>query len=81
MDDYELGYKPRQHHRKPERLLKEMGHHPYRAKQPNGWSDYSVDWLSPELIIRRLVYGAKSYYDMKPKNRNPEFYEKIVMNN
>ena len=81
MDDYELGYKPRQHHRKPERLLKEMGHHPYRAKQPNGWSDYSVDWLSPELIIRRLVYGAKSYYDMKPKNRNPEFYEKIVMKN
>ena len=38
-----------------------MGHHPYRAKQPNGWSDHSDDWISPELLIRRLVYAKASY--------------------
>ena len=81
MDNYDLGYIPRQEQRRPEKLLKEMGHHPYRAKQPNGWSDYTADWLSPELLIRRLVYGRNSYYEMKLENRNFDFYEKIISKN
>ena len=62
-------------------MLKEMGHQPYRAKQPNGRSDISVDWMSPELLIRRLVYGSKSYYEMNANDRNENFYEKLVMKN
>ena len=59
MDKYVLGSKPTKSQRQPEKLLKELGHHPYRAKQPNGWSDISIDWLSPELLIRRLVLQKK----------------------
>ena len=59
MDKYELGktYKKNKDHLSE--ILRNIGHHPYRAKQPNGWSDHSDDWISPELLIRRLVY-AKS---------------------
>ena len=81
MDDYKLGFEPSRIQRSPEKMLKEMGHHPYRAKQPNGWSDISVDWMSPELLIRRLVYGSKSYYEMNANDRNENFYEKLVMKN
>ena len=46
-----------------------------------GWSDYSDDWLSPELLIRRLVYADRSYAFTKPKNDNKEFYHKIISKN
>ena len=36
-----------------------MGHLPYRPAQPNGWSDFEEDWISPELIIRRLIFAAR----------------------
>ena len=26
----------------------------YRAIQPNGYSDLEIDWMSPELLIRRI---------------------------
>ena len=81
MDSYELGFKPTRKQRSPERILREMGHHPYRAKQPNGWSDYSEDWLSPELLIRRLVYAKESYAFTNADNNNEEFYQKIVEKN
>ncbi len=81
MDSYTLGHRPTKQQRAPEKLLKELGHHPYRAKQPNGWSDDSVDWLSPELLIRRLVYANRSYAYKKSDNNNFEFYEKIVSKN
>ena len=81
MDLYELGNKPTRSQRYPERLLKRIGHHPYKAKQPNGWSDISTDWLSPELLIRRLVYAKESYLFNKPENNNNEFFEKIVQKN
>ena len=81
MDSYELGYKPTRKQRSPEKILRDIGHHPYRAKQPNGWSDYSEDWLSPELLIRRLVYANKTYAFSKAENNTEEFYEKIVKNN
>ena len=81
MDKYELGIPPIKSQRRPEKLLKELGHHPYRPKQPNGWSDISEDWLSPELLIRRLVYARQSYNFTKPNNNNLEFYEKIVSKN
>ena len=73
MDLYALGQKPTNGQRSSEHLLRELGHHPYLAKQPNGWSDISDDWMSPELLIRRLVYSKEAYYkksgnssDIKP---------------
>ncbi len=82
MDKYELGQKPFGSHREPERLLRNIGHHPYRAKQPNGWSDHSDDWISPELLIRRLVYAKASYnFSKMENNKNAAYYESIVEKN
>ncbi len=81
MDAYELGFKPTRKQRLPEKILRRLGHHPYRAKQPNGWSDHSDDWISPELLIRRLFFADRSYSFIKPENDNKEFIEKIVNNN
>ncbi len=61
METYKLGFKPTRDQRLPEKILRRIGHHPYRAKQPNGWSDHSDDWMSPELLIRRLVFADRSY--------------------
>ena len=38
--------------------MEDIGH-PYLSKQPNGYSDLAEDWMSPELIIRRLIYADK----------------------
>ena len=81
METYELGSRPSKKQRTPEKILRRIGHHPYRAKQPNGWSDLSPDWMSPELLIRRLVYADRSYKFSKPENDNKEFYERIIAKN
>ena len=81
MNSYVPGARPTKTQRTPERLLKNLGHHPYRAKQPNGWSDHSDDWMSPELLIRRLVFASKSRKFIKLENDNEEFYEKIINKN
>ncbi len=81
MSSYELGTRPTRKQRSPERLLRNLGHHPYRAKQPNGWSDRSGDWISPELLIRRLVYAKLSHSFTKMENNNEEYYQNIVEKN
>ena len=81
MNAYELGFKPTRKQRLPEKILRRLGHHPYRAKQPNGWPDHSEDWISPELLIRRLFFADRSYSFIKTENDNKEFIEKIVNNN
>jgi|TARA_B110000858_G_C17793951_1_gene471364 uncharacterized protein (DUF1800 family) len=81
MDLYELGNEPTRSQKQPTNLLRKIGYNPYRAKQPNGWSDISTDWLSPELLIRRLIYAKESYLLSKPENNNNEFYDKIVQKN
>jgi len=81
MGAYDLGMRPLNSQRVLEKLLKELGHHPYLAQQPNGWSDISQDWMSPELLIRRLVYAKQAYFKMKPKNQNNEFYEEMITKN
>ena len=37
-------------------ILYEMGHLNSRTPQPNGWSDLAVDWLTPEMMDRRVRY-------------------------
>jgi len=81
MDKYVLGDNPNKILREPRFIVNELGIHPYRVQQPNGWSDRSADWMSPELLIRRLVFGTDGYYRTKRENRNTEFYEKIVTKN
>tara|TARA_A100001234_G_scaffold17799_1_gene14110 strand:- start:368 stop:1801 length:1434 start_codon:yes stop_codon:yes gene_type:complete len=81
MDSYELGITPTRKQRSPERLLRNIGQHPYRAKQPNGWSDHSDDWISPELLIRRLVYAKLSHSFSKMQNNNEMYYQNIVEKN
>jgi uncharacterized protein (DUF1800 family) len=82
MDKYELGQRPFDSQREPEWILQNIGHHPYRAKQPNGWSDHSDDWISPELLIRRLVYAKASYnFSKMENNKNAEYYEQMVEKN
>ena len=34
--------------------MKEIGYEPFRPIQPNGYSDMESDWISPELLIRRM---------------------------
>ncbi|MEE3025417.1 MAG: DUF1800 family protein, partial [Pseudomonadota bacterium] len=40
-----------------------LGHHPYRPSQPNGWPDTEAEWLSPELLIRRLAMARRMAKD------------------
>ncbi len=81
MNKYTLGQKPSGDQRRSMSVLWELGHSPYHAKQPNGWPENQSGWLSPELLIRRLILARKSWYYMKPKYKNLETYEKIVLNN
>ena len=81
MDKYKLGEKPFAMHRWAEDIMREIGHHPYRAKQPNGWSDISTDWLSPELLIRRLVFAKRAYAYINKDNANMDFYQRLISNN
>ena len=81
MNLYQLGNKPIKDQRALERLMDELGQHPYLAKQPNGWSDISEDWMSPELLIRRLVYAREAYYKKSGKSQTTEFYEEMIEKN
>ena len=51
---YNFKIKPNNHQRRPRFFMKEIGYEPYRPIQPNGFSDIESDWISPELLIRRM---------------------------
>ena len=36
------------------RVCRNLGQLPFRPLQPNGWSDFEEDWLSPEFLFRRI---------------------------
>lgn len=52
---YDFKTKPSFWARQPMILMREMGHNLLAPAQPNGWPDTSAEWLSPELLIRRLA--------------------------
>jgi len=65
--------------------LNELGHSPYRAKQPNGFSDIAEDWISPELLIRRLAISRRviegpAYKNPYKQNQRQRYFdiERIV---
>ena len=37
------------------KILAELGHLPFRAKQPNGFPDTASEWLSQEYLVRRIA--------------------------
>ena len=80
-DTYKLGGGPDPYQAKPSWFMEDIGHHPYLSKQPNGYSDLAEDWMSPELIIRRLIYARQGYINLKSDNKNNEFFEKVVDKN
>ncbi len=80
-DTYKPGGGPDPYQAKPSWFMEDMGHHPYLSKQPNGYSDLAQDWMSPELIIRRLIYARQGYIHIKADNKNNEFFEKVVNKN
>ena len=57
--EYNFSSKPTKHMQRVKWDLEEIGLQPYRPTQPNGWSDFSADWISPELLLRRIVFAKK----------------------
>ena len=64
------------------RILEQLGHPIYRAKQPNGYVDLEDEWLSPELIIRRLAV-ARRFPEMSNSKLiyDNEFFENVIISN
>ena len=68
--------------------MKELGYEPYRPIQPNGYSDMESDWISPELLIRRISAPKeiakknillKNFETMIDKNfDNPKEMKKLI---
>ena len=52
--EYDFNSKPTYKQRKPVTVLAELGHLPFRAKQPNGFPDTEAEWLSQEYLVRRI---------------------------
>ena len=63
-------------------ILWEIGHPIYRAKQPNGYIDIEDEWLSPELIIRRLA-AARRWDDIANPNvdYNQDYFVNVIEKN
>ena len=64
------------------RILEQLGHPIYRAKQPNGYVDLEDEWLSPELIIRRLAV-ARRFPEMSNSKLiyDNDFFENVIISN
>ena len=84
---YDFNIKPPSYMRRVKGALEEIGLVPYRPIQPNGWSDLGADWISPELLLRRIVF-AKKYSvtktgDYRPQNKDsgPRDWKPIHMLN
>ena len=82
MDKFQLGVLVSQELRETDWRLENIGYHPYKAKQPNGYSDISTDWLSTELIIRRLMYAKEAFHMYKTMDQlDLKIHEKIIQTN
>ncbi|MDC0548755.1 DUF1800 domain-containing protein [Alphaproteobacteria bacterium] len=53
--EYDFKSKLNYHQKKITWILAELGHLPYRAKQPNGFPDTEAEWLSQEYLVRRIA--------------------------
>ena len=63
------------------RICRNLGQLPFRPLQPNGWSDYEEDWLSPELLFRRIGVLNKIKDKGKYKHIDNEYLNEILKRN
>ena len=50
--------------------------------RPNGYSDLEKDWLSTELVIRRLMYAKKAFHQYEVKDQiDDTIHERIIRTN
>ena len=69
--EYDFKTKPSGIQRRISEMLEDLGHPPYRPKQPIGFPETKAEWLSPELLIRRLAY-SKSFSSNRSRDLNIE---------
>ena len=82
IDSHPLGIKPFGEISEQAWFLKDLGCHPYRQKQPNGFSDLEKDWLSTELIIRRIMFAKTAFHKFSLQDMlDNNIHEKIIRNN
>lgn len=63
-------------------FLEDLGCHPYEQKQPNGYPDLEKDWMSSEMLIRRLMYAKTAFHKFNYKEQiDDNLHEKIIRNN
>ena len=80
--NYEFKFEPSNRQEQLTWYLNEVGHSPYRPKQPNGWSDYEVDWISPELLLRRLWFASNEIPNhVKIENYSHSFMSLCLVRN
>ena len=80
--NYEFKFEPSNRQEQLTWYLNEVGHSPYRPKQPNGWSDYEVDWVSPELLLRRLWFASNEIPNLvKIENYSHNFMSRCLERN
>jgi uncharacterized protein (DUF1800 family) len=53
--EYDFKSKLNYKQKKIKNILAELGHLPFRAKQPNGFPDTKNEWLSQEFLVRRIA--------------------------
>ena len=52
-------------------IFREMGHQPFNAPSPAGWSDHAKDWMSPEALLRRVEW-LRATAARLPRSLSPE---------
>jgi uncharacterized protein (DUF1800 family) len=57
---------------------RELGQNTFYADQPNGWSYLKANWVSPEMIDRRVRFGVVFLQALHKSNRLTKSYLKDV---
>ena len=82
IDGHPLGMKPFGLINWQRWFLEDLGCHPYKQKQPNGYSDFEKDWMSTEMIIRRIMYAKTAFHKYNVDDQiSDDIHEKIISNN
>ena len=54
---------------------------PFRPLQPNGWSDFEADWVSPEFLFRRIGFIKVQQNKRRLDHCDKEFIQEIISRN
>jgi len=59
------------------KVLKELGQSFWSFRQPNGYSDDRVDWMSAEMFERRIRFSDAVYKNGNPRRSVNEIMDRI----